>query len=450
MSLLLGLPYGIPDHHCDLELKGESADFTKSPLHFFQRTSVLAGKVIDRCQGNTKLPSLSSALDLDAELDDMASQVPPGWWDISPLLADCHREQAAAELRERVMMQVAFNQIRTYLHLPYMLQSGNNPRYEYSRTTCLKSARETLRLYHILRIGTAEPLYECKAVDFLGFTSATLVVLGLLGYGRSDSTIDPKQEEEDWRMIEVSMDIFQRAASERGGKVAAQSYSVLEQLSKIRHIPAGPNDPEHVSKIAIPYFGTITVRRGHRFQTNQGSNASAKHSKLSSTTPSSSMTSNSPFLSNNPSMSNQTPINQFPTPPLSTGTQSTTANDSPQQLFAADPFIAYDGFYNMPAAYDQGTNLHQNNLGGNISGEDNLMSLASTAQWGLNSLQMGMGAGHMDIDQDWTMFMNDQNMNTGILAGFGGGGGGGGGLQSNSQGQMHQGLAPGQNFFGMT
>jgi hypothetical protein len=412
MSLLLGLPYGIPDQHCDLELKGPMADPAKSPVAFLVGISRLGGKVIDRCQGHTP-PTLSSALDIEGELDALAAKIPPSWWDISPLLLNSHIKETSVELRERLLSQIAFHHIRVYLHLPFMLQSATNPRYEYSRKTCLDSSREVLRLYHILRTGNGEPLYECKAVDFLGFTAAMLVLLGLLGYGRVNGTHDVKQDEQDWRLIDITMDILQRASDEVGGNVAKQSYKVLEQLSAVRNHDGSDDTEEHSEKIAIPYFGTISIKRGKRYTSipNPSPNT-ASSSVRAAATPPSTVSSSSPrtthnmppatrHLSQASSLGSTCTSNSVPALTPQSSSAASSHSTSPAQPFLQDPFIAYDGFYNMNTSLDQS--------GQALGKEDGLMSLPANASWnntGMGGMPMaGFGASQMDIDQDWSMFL---------------------------------------------
>jgi hypothetical protein len=231
------------------------------PLVFMNKVSVLAGKVIDRNQGIAE-QSFAWALQLDQELEDLWKKLDPKWLEFSELLTDM--EKNAAELRERLMAQMVFHQIRVYLHLPFMLKSQANARFTYSRTACLTGSREVLRLYQALRTGEVQPLYECKAVDFIGFTAAVLIQLGLFNYGVSKGAISAKEKESDIRLIEISIDIFRRASSEKGGKVALQSAEVLEKmLSKFKMDfgqggrPAGhTGDCGDMAEFVIPYFGT--------------------------------------------------------------------------------------------------------------------------------------------------------------------------------------------------
>jgi hypothetical protein len=231
------------------------------PLNAITKISQLAGRVIDRNQGIAE-QSFAWALQLDQELEDIWKQLDPAWLDYSELLLDV--ESNAAELRERLMAQIMFHQIRVYLHLPFMLKSASNARFTYSRTACLNGSREVLRLYQALRTGGVQPLYECKAIDFIGFTAAVLIQVGLLNFGMLSRDADPKAVEEDIRLIEISIDIFRRASSEKGGKVALQSAQVLEKMmSKFKGGNACHREcTEHDEAFVIPYFGTISIKRG--------------------------------------------------------------------------------------------------------------------------------------------------------------------------------------------
>jgi hypothetical protein len=69
MSMLLGLPHGLVDAHCDINLVPH-ADIRLTPTTKFRRVAaVLAGRVVDRNQGVSN-QSYSTALDLDQELDE--------------------------------------------------------------------------------------------------------------------------------------------------------------------------------------------------------------------------------------------------------------------------------------------------------------------------------------------------------------------------------------------
>lgn len=435
LSLLLGLPYGISDSHCDLTMPDLNGEFMH-PLIFINNVSKLAGRVIDRNQGTAE-QSFAWALQLDQELEDLWKRLDPAWLDFSELLAT--PEANAAELRERIMAQMIYHQIRVYLHLPFMLKSATNSRFTYSRTACLNGSREVLRFYQALRTGTVQPLYECKAVDFIGFTAAVLIQIGLFNFaavGTSDAK-SLKEIEADVRLIEISIDIFRRASSEKGGKVALQSAEVLEKMqSKFKGSPSSqsscaPGDDGECDDLVIPYFGTISIRRGG--QTLKGglpphptlSPATSISGRSASTgghalyTPTSE-TGNAPS-SSNPHIFSVPPAqshNPNPTP------QSTTPAPSAFPVLSPSPFVSYDGFYNWstlnaPSPPSPSTTTANPTLGtgaGGLGVAPTHVNDDSMSNFPLPTNNFSWQHMPMDIDQDWSWFLND-NQTQGVGTG---------------------------------
>ncbi|KAF1914879.1 hypothetical protein BDU57DRAFT_520079 [Ampelomyces quisqualis] len=431
LSLLLGLPYGISDAHCDLSMPDMGTGEYIHPIIAITKVSQLAGRVIDRNQGVVE-QSFAWALQLDQELEDLWKQLDPAWLDYSELLADA--EKNAAELRERLMGQMCFHQIRVYLHLPFMLKSASNSRFTYSRTACLNGSRDVLRLYQALRTGTVQPLYECKAIDFIGFTAAVLIQIGLLNFGGAIPNANSKENEEDIRLIEISIDIFRRASSEKGGKVALQSAQVLEKMMAKYKGNVGHDGCTAESEFVIPYFGTISIKRGGQ-EVKHPSDLPAPHRPL---------TTRSPSVRSNPAL--YTPPSEHPSTVSNPGSDlfshptqslnltpktsiSAGTNPSPSSTFtfpntggAADlsPFATYNGFYNWD----------------NLNAEEGSASQAalvnddSINNFPLPTNNFSWQHMPMDIDQDWSWFMNDSQTQGAV---------GGAGVQQQQQQGGHAG-----------
>ncbi|KAF2684675.1 hypothetical protein K458DRAFT_442514 [Lentithecium fluviatile CBS 122367] len=417
LSLLLGLPYGISDTHCDLTLPEVPSGPYLAPLIFLNRLSILSGKVIDRNQGIAE-QSFAWALQLDQELEDLWKQLDPKWLEYSQLFSDV--EGNAAELREKIMAQMIYHQIRVYLHLPFMLKSQSNSRFSYSRTACLNGSREVLRLYQALRTGEVQPLYECKAVDFIGFTSAVLIVLGLLNYGLSGNPISAKDQESDIRLIEISIDIFRRASSEKGGKVALQSAEVLEHMLKKLSTGSDCGGPEECgpTEFVIPYFGTISIKRGGKQVRPEDMPASRLRQSCSAqgqsqTQPHPSnptlLTPSSETPSTHTSFSNTSPSQ----PSLTTPSSAIPTTTSPTQFGITDPFVSYDGFYNWGNALDTASTT------GTATGAQ--INDDSLNNYPLPTNNFSWQNMPMDIDQDWSWFLNDGTPGASGSAGGAGG-----------------------------
>ncbi|KAF3041413.1 hypothetical protein E8E11_002384 [Didymella keratinophila] len=417
LSLLLGLPYGISDSHCDLTMPNFDGEYMH-PLIFITNVSKLAGRVIDRNQGVAE-QSFAWALQLDQELEDLWKRLDPTWLDYSELLAT--PEDNAAELRERIMAQMIFHQIRVYLHLPFMLKSATNSRFTYSRTACLNGSREVLRLYQALRTGTVQPLYECKAVDFIGFTSAVLIQIGLFNFaavttpGGSQDTAKLREVEADVRLIEISIDIFRRASSEKGGKVALQSAEVLEKMqAKFRGgagAHKGPCQDGECDDLVIPYFGTISIRRGGQTLKGMppppppcmspGASVGSASSKQPLYTPNSEKSGMGGSTVFSPAQTQS--LNLTPKSSLSAHTPATSAfNLDPS------PFVSYDGFYNFNALAEDATSQTGNPTMGTGNGGLGLgVKDDSMSNFPLPTNNFSWQNMPMDIDQDWSWFLND-------------------------------------------
>ncbi|KAF1836592.1 hypothetical protein BDW02DRAFT_493316 [Decorospora gaudefroyi] len=406
LSLLLGLPYGIADAHCDLSMPDIGDGRFLHPLIGITKLSQLAGRVIDRNQGVAE-QSFAWALQLDQELEDLWKRFDPAWLDYTELLAD--PASNAAELRERIMGQMVFHQIRVYLHLPFMLKSGANSRFSYSRTACLSGSREVLRLYQSLRTGTVQPLSECKAIDFIGFTAAVLVLIGLLNVHPSAT---PKEMEDDARLIEVSIDIFRRASSEKGGKVATQSAQVLEKMMGKLKGDVEPSCSEP-SSFVIPYFGTLSIRKGGQVVTkgphvparSPCSTFSPKSAATSSqlyTTPTSEKQSTTSDLFSQPTQS----LNMTPKTSVSAGTGTSAFH-----LTDPSPFVSYNGFYNW-------NNLNADDASATGAADFNSqINDDSMNSFPLPTNNFSWQHMPMDIDQDWSWFLNDAQTTQTVASG---------------------------------
>ncbi|EAT88566.1 hypothetical protein SNOG_03361 [Parastagonospora nodorum SN15] len=435
LSLLLGLPYGISDAHCDLSLPElDNSEFIH-PLNAITKVSQLAGRVIDRNQGITE-QSFAWALQLDQELEDLWKQLDPSWIDYSELMLDA--EGNAAELRERIMGQICFHQIRVYLHLPFMLKSASNTRFTYSRTACLNGSREVLRLYQALRTGGVQPLYECKAVDFIGFTAAVLIQIGLLNFGNLPSASTPKDVEEDIRLIEISIDIFRRASTEKGGKVALQSASVLEKMMSKFKGGKSHDDCTGDSDFVIPYFGTISIKRG-----GQNVRTPIDLPDMPARSPSVRSTGTAPGLytpSSEHSTTNTAASDLFsaaaPTQSLNlTPKTSLPAKSAPTSSFAfADPspFATYNGFYNWD-------NLNAEDSSAAVGVNQALVNDDSMNNFPLPTNNFSWQHMPMDIDQDWSWFLNDSQTQGAGAAGQG---------QAQAQAQVNPDVFGAQGFTG--
>jgi hypothetical protein len=305
LSLLLGLPYAIMDDPRIID--SDEQYFTPTDM-YKRKVSVILGRIIERNQTAPNL-SIGSTLQIDQSLERLRKSMPDEWWDVAS--ARLSGAIKLDEAFERLAIQTWHLQAKSFLHLPYFLLSASDHSYQYSRHACLEASRELLRTYHILRMEDGDAHYLVKIFDFQAFTSAVIVILGLLGYGQLGFVQDAI-EQADCNLIRMTMDIFERAAeAEDDDLIIKQCLNVLTVLSSARPRPGTRCSENALDQgdqvVVVPYFGTIKLSTGKLFaQEQQTDTSSASHLTTDQTSASLSHRYSS-SQSNEPSTKIQTP-----------------------------------------------------------------------------------------------------------------------------------------------
>ncbi|MCJ1387672.1 hypothetical protein MMC18_000515 [Xylographa bjoerkii] len=305
LSLILGLPSSTLDYHFNVK---DFASEEKSGFYgqrLLSKLSVIVGHIIDR-NSDLNNTSLIDTLKIDEELEEARSSMPPGWWEALPVPS-----MPAEVVRDMFVAKFMYHNDRKLLHLPYLLKSFTDRRYELSRISGLESSREMIKYYQTLRRNGA--LLVCNLFDFQVFTASMVLVLDLLNqyannYGRGDLL----QAESDWNLVYSIREDFETLGKKAISPVASQAAQVLREFSDARYGCDGYTNDDETYQVTIPYFGKIRI------------------GKVNTTTPS--------ICS--PSTTNLGC--QLPTPEAST-TEGVE--------FGADPFISFDN-YNFPIAGD--------------------------------------------------------------------------------------------------
>ncbi|KAL8856115.1 MAG: hypothetical protein Q9178_007240 [Gyalolechia marmorata] len=356
LSLMLGYPSACLDRHFEGLLAGNESDATYNRQRFHVKLSVITGQIINRNQ-DPKSMTVAATLRIDEDLEEARSILPAEWWE-SP--SDCNTQDA--DNFEKFVSKMFFHNVRTLLHLPFMLKSSTDRRYEYSRIAALESSREMINNYHCIRHPIRPLIAVCNVIDFQVFTAAMLLTIDLLGNLNSPSpTSDTTNEQNtrDWALIHgLISDLKQVVKSGRSGGsgVAAQALTVLEDLSKAKDCNEchGPNESYQA---VIPYFGKIRIRWGKAFRAKQTSSSSA------TTTPS---VAQMPTPSSMDSMG--TP-NTNTTSTTSTNSNTNGNNNGNYQTNNNDPRLSFDSYFQplpgeMQPWLDSSTGIGAGGVGG--------------------------------------------------------------------------------------
>lgn len=259
IAMVLGLPYGIANKHCDLETDNIEALGVSREEVYMRKLAIIAGDIIDRNQAS-KTPAFTATQEIDEKLEALARSMPASWWEL-PTLPWSGEPQMLARLNSRVLAQFYHYQFEALLHLPFMLRSAAEPRFSYNKAGCLKASRQVISRYMLLRQQFAGFHFVCKITDFQAFTAVIILLLNLLE-PRDDGT-QQQLDAHDWQEIDRVVRIFADETAGIDNAVATQGLKVIKTLSAMGR-SAGPNTGS--MKLAIPYFGTISIAKGSRFR----------------------------------------------------------------------------------------------------------------------------------------------------------------------------------------
>jgi hypothetical protein len=138
-------------------------------------------------------------------------------------------------------------------------------------------------------------------IDYQAFLCASLLILGLLGYGSSESDIDEENplEVKDREIVRITIDTLRVASTTSNNTIAAQAVQGLETLEMLQmigpcpQVDASGNCLQPTVTIIVPYTGTIAIapgsflmkRRQNMPRENPVNNGSASQSAVGTLTP---------------------------------------------------------------------------------------------------------------------------------------------------------------------
>jgi hypothetical protein len=232
----------------------------------------VAGSIIER---NQNFPTVTPIMvRMTQTIDSELGLIDPPMIEENAL-ATAGKSVERAQCYGKLMTQLWYYQLMAWLHLPFLLESGSQSRYDYSRQSCLQASRHMITCYTAIRRLTADS-FCCKSLDFQAFTAAVTLMINVLGpSGRRNPSPD------DFEPVERVMRILEGLTKgNTPDKVATRGLSVLQTL---KGVVTGKNPIEPVYserqsngegqlshiKVDIPYFGTIVLDRRTRANSAQ-------------------------------------------------------------------------------------------------------------------------------------------------------------------------------------
>ncbi|RAL61369.1 hypothetical protein DID88_009503 [Monilinia fructigena] len=282
LSLLLGMPAGAGDSVI-LPHETFSNPSIDHDLLFIRKLTNLAGGIINRNQCD-HIHAFANTKELDEKLENIGREMPSSWWDVPNYIETVTKDSKCAAQFDRIMSQIYYFQLESFLHLPFMVRAATERRFEYSKFTCLKSSREIIYRYlTIRRSGTKS--FCCKVVDFGAFTACVTLLLSVLEIPPvgGDNIAIQVQKQSDKELVQTVLGIMSECAMEED-IMAIQSVDVIKKLLESTSTSGN-------LRLTIPYFGTISIARTPALSSapatniTQSSTPSTANQSLSNATP---------------------------------------------------------------------------------------------------------------------------------------------------------------------
>lgn len=294
LSLILGLPQESQQdpHSVCLESK-EPKDYAL--IDRLERLEVVAaGLILQR--NSTNIHNLEATLRVDKLLQEAAASTPAQWWLPPEPLSITGDTMEAFKETLRLMYQLTHFHLLAQLHLPYILLTSNDRKYDYSKMTAINASREILSRFVLYFSSNSNCSSYCRGVDFLTFiASMTLCLAHIKGHCERQTSIMTNettsifqflvhQRPQDIGFIERIMESMEHKTTSDDNPITQTITSSLRQLVAIEASVANQSScianlscqigcdglqssgiSMHMNNgdlhIYIPYYGTIKIER---------------------------------------------------------------------------------------------------------------------------------------------------------------------------------------------
>jgi hypothetical protein len=171
LSMMLGLPQSLLETGFATPQALEKCH----PAERMQRIHCLvAGRILQRKDADVN--NLTEIHQHEKLLQKAADEMPPQWW-LMPDLKSINSSRVDI-LYDTIRLNDQLTQYHLLirLHLPYMLRSPSDRRYDHSKITAVNASREILSRYVASRTSNPGHFY-CRGADFLAFVGIAVMCL---------------------------------------------------------------------------------------------------------------------------------------------------------------------------------------------------------------------------------------------------------------------------------
>lgn len=294
LSLILGLPQeSQQDPHSVCLESNEPKDYALVD-RLESLEVVAAGLILQR--NSTNIHNLEATLKVDKLLQEAAASTPAQWWLPPEPLSITGGSMEAFKETLRLMYQLTHFHLLAQLHLPYILLTSNDRKYDYSKMTAINASREILSRFILYFDSTSECSSYCRGIDFLTFIAGmTLCLAHIKGHCQRHTSIMNNettsvfqflvhQRPQDIGFIERIMQGMEHKTTRDNNPITQTIANSLSQLVAIEASVANQSSciaslscqigcdglestgismhmKNDVLRIYVPYYGTIRVER---------------------------------------------------------------------------------------------------------------------------------------------------------------------------------------------
>jgi hypothetical protein len=247
LGMLIGQPCGTGDD-CFGEAEESLTGLNTDNTDVFERKLCLIVNKIQRRNQKGDIITFDTTREIDKGLDHVSSQMSPSWWKI-PTLEIVERSLAVAGQYSAIIAQMWVFQMKSFLHLPFLLRDDPNGQFTQSRASCLNGSREIIYRYLALRKVRNVQLM-CKMIDFGAFLACVVLILNLLRHTSAE-----QMGADDLPLILQLIESMEMIARSDREIVVRQSVAAMKTMLDAKS--------SRNLRLTIPYFGTINLVREH-------------------------------------------------------------------------------------------------------------------------------------------------------------------------------------------
>lgn len=254
LSCMLGLPSCTSTEHPGTLASDLTSDDPIEIVH--HKLSILAGDIIKRDQNHRNI-NHAITIQLDEELEELRAILPAGFWD--PPKSD----QPFVVSHIQQYTKIRFWSMQKILHMPYMLKSTKESKYQYSFMQAMEAAKGIMNAYRETRQAAHGEDMMCEVMDFQVFSAAMVLIIGLLARPASDT----HEVIAEWQLVDTTSRYLRQAARALGCNVAKQGSDTLDIIIATMR-GAYPGNDDFVT--TIPYFGRVRLNFAHIARASTG------------------------------------------------------------------------------------------------------------------------------------------------------------------------------------